>query len=175
MSPCCSAHPWPPPWPFLVTAPDTAGVLMSFTTSVAAKEDQRIFQLIRLVLQEHTPSPGPSRWPFRMVLCLLFLRLYICVTILSVVQLPPKLRTTARQLGVNIARTTPRTPYNKPRDILHNAAVNYPRRCLPRAPIVLRRYVLGALHSDSLANSQGVPSSSSTACEGRAIRRICFE
>jgi hypothetical protein len=40
----------PSSWPFLVTVPDTAGVLMSFTLNATDEENNEVFQFIRLVL-----------------------------------------------------------------------------------------------------------------------------
>jgi hypothetical protein len=148
MSPCSSAHPWPPPWPFLVTAPDTAGVLMSFTTNVAAEEDQRkissSFALScfhKRVLRHQVRHVDHSGWfraycSFACSASRFVSPSYPSCSSRPSTHSPPR---RARQLGANVARTTPRTLYAKRNDILHNVAVNYPRDCLPREPIVLRR------------------------------------
>ena len=55
-----------------------------------------------------------------------------------------------------VARTARRTLYPKRNGIFHIAAINDPKDCLPRAPIIyvgLRILILDALHLDSSPHS----------------------
>ena len=147
----------------LVTAPDTAGILILFTTKCnkwggpvnlsSSFAPSCFHECIFRPQVRHADPSGRSR-----AYCF-----FACSesgsmsAVPSSVQPLPILRRRGppmhRQLEISVARTAARTLYLKRNNIFHNAAVNHPRGRLPRAPIVRCRHVHDALHPGSPRDS----------------------